>query len=180
MIEQGIIVEGEPIELLDGLLVLKDRSDRGEDPMSIGKRHAFVVQKLVELNAKLKRHGCHLRVQSPIAIRPDDEPEPDGLIAAGTPEKYLHRIPSAKDVSCVIEAADSSLEHDQTTKLAIYAKAGISQYLIVNLVENALEEHAAPRRGRYTQFRTYTGQEKVALALPGGKRISIAAGSLLP
>lgn len=44
MIDSGILREGEPIELLDGVLVYKDRSDRGEDPMTVGKRHALAVQ----------------------------------------------------------------------------------------------------------------------------------------
>ena len=34
MIEQGILAEGSPIELIDGMLVLKDRSKRGEDVMT--------------------------------------------------------------------------------------------------------------------------------------------------
>jgi hypothetical protein len=34
---------GAPIELIDGVLIHKDRSASGEDPMSIGKEHSLVV-----------------------------------------------------------------------------------------------------------------------------------------
>lgn len=46
----------------------------------------------------------------------------------------------------MIEVADSSLELDRTTKLAIYARAGIPVYLIVNPVERTLELHTTPTR----------------------------------
>jgi hypothetical protein len=47
MIETGIVHEGAPIELIDGVLVHKDRSASGEDPTSIGKGHSLVVSLLV-------------------------------------------------------------------------------------------------------------------------------------
>ena len=39
MIEAAILPEGEPIELIDGLLVRKDRSAVGADPMTVGHAH---------------------------------------------------------------------------------------------------------------------------------------------
>ena len=53
MVEAGILREGEPIELVGGVLVHKDRSAAGDDPMTIGKRHNLVVQLLARLNADL-------------------------------------------------------------------------------------------------------------------------------
>lgn len=38
MIRQGILPEAEPVELLDGQLVRKNRSAAGDDPMTIGYR----------------------------------------------------------------------------------------------------------------------------------------------
>jgi hypothetical protein len=46
MIRRGILTEGAPIELIDGFLVLKDRSKRGEDPMTVGSEHRWAIQKL--------------------------------------------------------------------------------------------------------------------------------------
>ena len=46
MIKQGIVPEGEPFELLGGLVVGKDRSAAGEDPVSVGLGLAFVVKRL--------------------------------------------------------------------------------------------------------------------------------------
>ena len=43
MIETGILPEGEPIELLNGVLAVKDRSRAGESSVTIGLQHKLVV-----------------------------------------------------------------------------------------------------------------------------------------
>ena len=83
MIETGILRSGDPIELLEGQLVPKDRSAVGEDPMTVGNRHALAIGILTELNAQLANRGSYLRIQLPITVLPDSEPEPDGCIVRG-------------------------------------------------------------------------------------------------
>lgn len=61
MIEAGILEEGEPLELLDGLLVPKDRGG----PMVVNPRHRLVVHRLLAWAPELARLGCHLEIQSP-------------------------------------------------------------------------------------------------------------------
>src|SRR5947209_7310509 len=75
MIEHGIIEEGAPVELLDGFLVLKDRSKVGEDPTGIGDEHRWVVQALTKVLAVVRTMGCDLQTQQPIIVPPDSEPE---------------------------------------------------------------------------------------------------------
>ena len=86
MIATGILREGEPYELLEGFVVRKDRSAAGEEPMTVGSEHVWVVQRLAKLDAKLKNFGAHMRVQSPVSLPPYNEPEPDGSIVRGTIE----------------------------------------------------------------------------------------------
>src|SRR5215204_7677140 len=78
MLQTGILQDGDPYELLDGYLVRKDRSAAGKDPMTIGPDHTGGVGLLGELQNDLKRFGCHMRLQQPVTILPDSEPEPDG------------------------------------------------------------------------------------------------------
>lgn len=148
MIAAGLLDEGEPFELLDGNVVRKDRSHAGDDPKTVGHEHALIVMKLNALNLKLAKLGCHLRPQQPLTLPPSDEPEPDAAIVRGTFEDYADRHPGAKDVLCVIEVADSSVRRDQTTKLRIYAAAGIGQYVIFNLVERVVEIYTEPVAGK--------------------------------
>jgi len=95
--------------------------------MTVGTRHSLVLKKLSRLAAAIERTGCHLALQAPIRIPPGHEPEPDASIVRGKPEDYSDRHPEPKDVVSVIEVSESSLVRDQTTKLRVYAEAGIKQ-----------------------------------------------------
>jgi len=181
MIKAGIVHEGAPIELIDGVLLHKDRSASGEDPMSIGKEHSLVVSLLGELDADLAPRGCHMRTQNPLSLPPHDEPEPDGAISRGRPRAYTDRVPGAADAGSVIEVADSSLGYDRKTKLALYARAGIPQYVIVNLAGRCIEIYEQPSTdGSYQQIAVRRAGEPVALRLADGEHLEILADRILP
>jgi hypothetical protein len=181
MIEAGILMSGDPFELLNGYIVRKDRSAAGEDPMTVGMGHAWVIQQLPRLNSKLKRFGCYVRIQLPITLPPFNEPEPDGAIVIGDDLAWRDEHPSAHDTPCVIEVADSSLRLDRTTKLAIYAAGGIGQYIIINLPEHVIEVYSNPdrRKRRYGKPLVIGQRGKISLAT-GGKPLIIPAKTLLP
>jgi Uma2 family endonuclease len=182
MIQTGILPEGEPIELLDGFLVRKDRSKHGGDPMTVGHERAWVIQSLNRLLPSLVLAGYDLRVQLPVTLPPDNEPEPDGAIVRGTFNDYRTRHPGPSDIACIIEVADSSLQHDRTTKLRIYADAGIPQYLIINLVDRQVESHLLPQisSGSYGDVRTLPKGEQVTIVLANDQSIAIPVADLLP
>jgi Uma2 family endonuclease len=182
MVSAGILREGEPLELIDGMLVYKDRSDYGEDPMTVGKRHNLVVKLLARLDPDLAPLGCHMQTQGPLSMPPHDEPEPDGAILRGEPRDYAESIPKAGDAACVFEVADSSLEYDRTHKLALYARAGIAQYVIVNLRESVVEVYEAPDRdgAGFSKKSLHRAGETVALRISESDRLEIDAGRILP
>ena len=45
MIHSGILHDGDPIELIDGFMVRKDRSSPGENIMGHNPRHALLVSR---------------------------------------------------------------------------------------------------------------------------------------
>jgi Uma2 family endonuclease len=162
-------------------MVRKDRSKEGEDPMTVGDHHAWVITMLTKLNPKFSRFGCHLRLQLPIGIPPNSVPEPDGAIVAGTEDEYREQRPSAADVTCVIEVSDSSLQVDRLTKQRIYADAGIPQYVIINLRDRAVEVYTEPAigKGRYGKSITLSSGS-VEFSAGRGKKLSVAIRTLLP
>lgn len=185
MIAVGLLPEGEPYELLDGLLIRKDRSAAGEDRMTVGHEHAVAISNLTDLNPRLRRIGCHIRIQQPVTLPPWDEPEPDGAVVLGTQQDYTERHPGPADVTCVIEVADSSLRRDRTTKLRIYAGSGIARYIIINLPDRVVEVYTQPMNGnggtpRYGQSVTSSGRQAVEISAAGGKRLSVPVRALLP
>src|SRR5688500_18219824 len=75
MIATGTIAECSPIELLDGFLVYKDRSDRDGNPACVGVAHSLAVDLMHEAFIRIRPLGCYLRTQQPIRL-PGSEPEP--------------------------------------------------------------------------------------------------------
>jgi len=149
--------------------------------MSIAKEHRLVVSLLGELDADLAQRGCHMQTQNSLSLPPYDEPEPDGAILRGRPRAYTDRGPGAADAGSVFEVADSSLAYDRKTKLALYARAGIAQYIIVNLGGRCIEIYEQPRSdGSYQQVVVRRAGETVGLRLPDGERFEILADRILP
>jgi Uma2 family endonuclease len=181
MIRDGVLEEGEPYELLDGHIVRKDRSKEGEDPMTVGYDHAWVIRKLTRLGRQLEPFGYYMQVQLPITLAPDHEPEPDGAIVKGTEDDYRHRHPSAADILCVIEVADASLRRDRTTKQRIYADAGIEDYILINRPQRTIEVYTQPQvgHGRYGQSNTLTADQ--SFCFPAAARnVTVRVSELLP
>ena len=182
MIRDGIVPEDSTVELLYGMLVRKDRSVLGEDPMGHSPLHAAVVLLLTELTAKINGPNRHLQIQLPISIEPDHEPEPDGAIILGGIRDFLDHLPGPTDVTCVIEAAHSSLERDEEDKAPIYAAAGIGQYLILDLREMKVIEMTEPEAatGKYRGLKFYEKGEAVKISLGRGESINVDVAELLP
>jgi len=184
LIETGILLDGEPFELLDGHLVRKDRSSAGEDAMTVGHGHAWVIGQLSDLTLRLRHLRCYMQVQLPVTLPPLHEPEPDGAIVVGSNDDYRDRHPVAADLTCVMEVADGSLQHDRTTKLRIYAAAAIPMYLIVNLVDRVIEVYTEPmgkgRSARYGRQETLSGRQKLLLPARRGRWLRVPVANLLP
>ena len=149
-IETGFVPEDTSVELIDGLIVKKDRAKAGEDPMTIGDRHRISVLRLAQVAPAFERFGCFLQTQQPISLPPINEPEPDGAVVRGAIDDYLDHPPAAGDVFSVIEVADSSLSIDLGPKLTAYAAAGIRQYIVADLVNNRVLVHERPVANSYS------------------------------
>jgi hypothetical protein len=150
LIDQHWIAEDSTTELIDGVIVKKDRSAAGEDPISVGDRHRVAVIRLGRYDADFRLLGCYLQTQQPIVLPPDNEPEPDGSVIRGSEENSGAK-PRAADVLAVIEVADNSLSRDLGPKLRAYAAAGIPQYIVADLQHNRVLVHTEPADGTYVR-----------------------------
>jgi Uma2 family endonuclease len=148
MVETGVLVDGDRLELFEGVLVEK---------MTEGPAHSFRITQLAKLLIRLIGDApWQVRVQNPISTD-DSEPEPDLAIVADL--DYSKRHPSSAEIAVVIEVADSSLARDRSTKQRVYANAGIAHYVIVNLADNVIESYTEPLAGggaRYGHHETLT------------------------
>lgn len=144
MVEQGILPEDGRIELIDGSLIYRDRFDLRGSEIVEGAKHTYVIAALAQLASRINDEHRHLRTQSTLICSETHAPIPDGTILRGALRDYRDRLPNASDTFCVIEVADSSYERDAGEKLVGYARAGVAQYVIVNLRNRTAEVYAAP------------------------------------
>ena len=153
MIDAGVFDEDEHLELLAGFLVRMSPQ---------GALHARTIQRLNRLLVRALGDDHVVRPQLPLTLGEDAEPEPDLAVvvaceadsAAGHPH---HAI-------LVVEVAADSLERDRGVKAALYARAGIPDYWIVNLAEGTIEVYRDPEAGRYRSAFTRGAGAEVALA----------------
>ena len=173
LIELGVLHEDEPVELLDGRLVVREPQ---RTP------HAVATQLVEEALRVAFGTGWSVRVQLPLALDADSEPEPDVALVQGAPRDHLREHPSAPVL--VVEVAHDSLRADRILKGRLYARAAVPDYWIVNLVDRVLEVHRDPTgptfksRPAYADVRSCAPSDAVApLAAPGARMV---VADLLP
>jgi hypothetical protein len=79
----------------------------------------------------------------------------------------------------VIEVADNSLSRDLGVKLHMYARAGIGQYVVVDLVHDVVLDHRDPSGDQYQRVVSRRVGDSVELCA-GDHAVSVTASHLLP
>ena len=179
-VNQGWLPEDTGTELVGGIIVRKDRSAVGEDPLTIGDRHRLAVNELGDLGPDFKPFGCFIQTQQPIAIPPDGSPEPDASVARGRSRDYADGPPGPADLLCVIEVSDSSLLRDTTVKLRVYAAAGVPVYVVVDLQHDLILVHRDPQPdGTYPPPAELRRGDTLALPAGGANVVEVPVDRLL-
>jgi Uma2 family endonuclease len=157
--EVGILGADDRVELLEGQLV---------DMSPIGPRHAFVVEALNEALVTAVAGRAGVRPQNPIILDNRSEPQPDFAVVRRHPPGQPHAHPEPEDVFLLIEVADSSLAIDRGAKLALYARAGIREYWLVDLTTDCVFVHRDPEGEAYATVRRVEPPATLDIsALPG-------------
>jgi Uma2 family endonuclease len=169
----GVFDEDERIELLDGQLMVREPQ---------GSRHGVAIELADSALRAALGPGWRVRVQLPIALDEGSEPEPDLSVVAGDPRDGRHQHPARP--ALIIEVAESTLALDRDVKGPLFARAGVPEYWIVNLVSETLEVHRDPMREpatgmwRHASVRVlHAGGEATMLAAPAAR---IRVADLLP
>ena len=135
MIDHGLLDEDDPIELLDGLLLVK------EPQHSPHRTAVLLAAKALERGFG---EGWFGQTQSPIILDDRSEPEPDVCVVRGSPRDYAAAHPTRPVL--IVEVAQSGLALARGRKAAAYARAGIADYWILNLGDRVLGVHREPAR----------------------------------
>jgi Uma2 family endonuclease len=129
LIAHGLFQPGERLELIGGEMLVREPQ---------GDPHALAMELVGDALRGALGLGWRVRVQLPVALAEDSEPEPDFSIVRGVARRITGRsIPSRP--ALIVEVADSRLRFDRRQKGSLYARAGVADYWIVNLGKRALE-----------------------------------------
>jgi Uma2 family endonuclease len=133
LIALGMFDSGEHLELIDGLLVVREPQ---------GSRHAAGIRRVLDALHRALGTAWQIDSQLPIALDEASEPEPDIAVVPRDPGAYRDAHPSRAVL--VVEVADTSYQIDRDYKASLYARAGIPEYWLVDVARQALEVHREP------------------------------------
>ena len=174
LIDIGVFLSGEPLELLRGELIVSELQ---------GSAHYTAIGLVEDALRAALGPGWLVRSQGPIEFDDESEPEPDIAVMRGDRRSYSHRHPSRP--ALVLEVAESSLAFDREHKGSLYARARLDDYWIVNLVDRVVEiyrrpvpDTSAPFGSRYASKEVLSAESSVELLEVPGARILVS--DLLP
>jgi Uma2 family endonuclease len=174
MIRNGILTENDSVELLEGWIVPKMVRSPGHDT-AIDLAEAALRPALPT--------GWRIRVQNAITTI-DSEPEPDVAVVRGDLRAFATQHPGPDAIGLIIESSESSLDIDQVDKGRIYARANISTYWIINLIDRHIEVYTDPDPSAnppvYRSSQSLTPGQWIPFMLEGREIARIAVNDLLP
>jgi Uma2 family endonuclease len=149
MAEVGILRPRDRVELIRGEIV---------EVSPPGRRHRAFVNNLTRLLSRRLPEHAGVSVQNPLPLSDDTEPQPDLAVLRGREVSYKEREAWAEDALLVVEVAETSLAYDRSTKLRLYAEAGIPEYWVVDCTAETIEVHRDPGADGYRNARLVTGE----------------------
>jgi hypothetical protein len=171
--EAGVLTEHDRVELLEGWIVQK---------MIHNPRHDATVAKANNAIRERLPPGWDVRVQSAMTTE-DSEPEPDLAVVRAPESRFATRHPAAHDIALLVEVGDTSLAHDRDFKGALYARAGVRLYRIINLVEKQVEVYTDPTdtagKPHFKNRMDFTLGESVPLQIEGQEVGPLAVEAIL-
>jgi len=146
--EVGILTRSDRVELIRGEIIKMSPQ---------GRRHRAFIDNLAHLLDAGLAGRAIVSVQMPIVLAADTEPEPDIQILRRRTVPYKDREAVADDALLLIEVAESSLAYDRSTKLRLYAAAGVPEYWIVDCVAESIEVYRTPHADGYRDLARVAG-----------------------
>jgi Uma2 family endonuclease len=166
---KGFFRSGQRVELIEGVIY---------DMAPQNSHHATAFRLAHEALRIIfpPSDGYEIRGQLPLALGDDSEPEPDLAVVTGAIRDYRDGHPTT--ALLVVEIADSSLLHDRKRKVPLYARFGVPEAWLCNLVRRTLEVYRDPVDGMYqTRLILRAGHTVSPVSRPD---VSLQVADLLP
>lgn len=133
MAEVNILAPYESVELIEGEILQMPQQ---------GPSHSTGIRTAQEALRIVFGPGFDVRPQLPLSLNLTSEPEPDIAVVHGSFRDYRTVHPST--ALLIVEISDTTVTFDRYEKASLYARAGIQEYWVVNLLEQQVEVHRDP------------------------------------
>ena len=138
IIESGVL-EGKSVELLEGEIVTVSP----EKPI-----HSSRIDSVADYLRNVLQGKAKVREAHPI-ILDNSEPEPDIAIVRFDNNNYASHHPYPQDIYWLVEVSNSTLIKDLEEKPITYARNGIAEYWVIDLLNNKLWVFSEPGQNGY-------------------------------
>ncbi len=161
LLRHGVLDEDDRVQLIRGEIV---------EMAPQGAAHAAAISLAAGVLHSTFSPSHHIRVQLPLALSADSEPEPDLAVVSGSPRDYAQSHPAT--AALVVEVADTTGEFDRSRKGPMYAGANIPEFWVVDVNARAVDVYRDPEsdpaaRARYrTHQRVEAGGTVAPLSSP--------------
>lgn len=142
MIATQILIAENKVELLEGQII--EMSPQLPP-------HSATTQVASDYLRELLAGKATIRVQLPVTVRPNSEPEPDIAVVRINPQRYVNSHPIPDDIFLLVEVADSTLSKDRNQKSRTYAKAKIPEYWVLDVISQQVYVFREPGKDGYGQ-----------------------------
>src|SRR5258708_1696489 len=132
--QTGVYGPEERLELIEGKIFAKLSPQLTP--------HAVCTQMAADEIREMLPQGFHVRVKAPMSLNDYNEPEPDIVVVPGAHRDYMPDHPSTAVL--VIEVSDTTLRFDLNKKAAIYARALVPDYWVINLNDRHIHVRPFP------------------------------------
>jgi len=150
------------------------------DKMGHKPPHAFTIGLVLNWLASVfgtSRIRVQLSMEAGGEDRERSVPEPDLAVLREFKPEYQRRHPRGDELLLVVEVADTSAAFDLSGKAILYARAGVPEYWVVDLVRRMLVVHRQPDGAQYRRIQMHSEDE---LASMEGRSDSVLVKDILP
>ena len=154
-LEQNGLFTGR-YELIDGEIIFK---------ISQNPPHIFVIVLIANWLRRVFGEDyvvSQVSIEVGLADAEINAPEPDVSVRAQPAVAFAACFPSPADLLLVVEVSDSTLRSDLRNKAALYARAGIVEYWVADIVGRRFVVHRAPTPDGYEDVTEYTAEARIS------------------
>lgn len=154
ILEAGIFPPDDRFELIRGEIL------QMPNPTT---RHAGRVNKLNRLFTSRLGESVIVSVQNSMYVDKHSEPKPDIALLKPLELFFGPWAPEPEDVLLLVEISHTTVDYDSKVKVPLYAEAGVREYWILDIKQDALVVLTEPFEGEYRHQKLFQRGQSVCM-----------------